>query len=110
MPHQIDSNNPFVYLQKSLIHSFLKSKIVLLLLTSANNKIESEMAYNTTATLVKLAGTDYVDFVKRQDIFGRISWFKNSFDHLDVKLKLFKRVKNKEFRLAQNMKVGEADF
>ena len=69
------------------------------------------MAYNTTATLDKLTCTDYVDFGKCQDRFGRISWSKNSFDYLDVKLKVFKREdKNAEFRLRQNLSMGETDF
>ena len=61
-------------------------------------------------TLDKLACTDYVDFGKCQDRFGRISWSKNSFDYLHVKLKVFKRDENKQFRLAQNLTMGEADF
>ena len=68
------------------------------------------MAFNTTASLDKLACTDYVDFGKCQDRFGRISWSKTSFDYLDVKLKVFKRDKNKQFRLAQNLTMGEAVF
>ena len=68
------------------------------------------MAYNTTATLGKLTCTDYVDFGKCQDRFGRISWSKNSFDHLDVKFKLFKKDENEQFGLAQNLTMGEADF
>ena len=35
------------------------------------------MAYNTTASLDKLTCTDYVDFGKCQDRFGRFSWSKN---------------------------------
>ena len=65
------------------------------------------MAYNTTETL---ACINYVDFAKAQDRFGRISWSKNSFDYLDVKLKVLKRDENKQFRLAQNLELGEADF
>ena len=68
------------------------------------------MAYNITASLGKLACTDYVDFGKCQDRFGRISWSKNSFDYWDVKLKVFKTDENKQFRLAQNLTMGEADF
>ena len=68
------------------------------------------MAYNTTTTLDKLACTDYVDFGKCQDRFGQFSWSKNSFNYLDVKVKVFKKDENKEFRLAQNLKMGEADF
>ena len=68
------------------------------------------MAYNTTATVDKLACTDYVDFGKCQDRFGRISWSKNSFDYLDMKLKVFKRDENKQFRLPQKLTMREADF
>ena len=68
------------------------------------------MTYNNTATLEKLASTNSVDFGKFQDRFGRNSWSKNSFDYLDVKLKKFKKDENKQFRLAQNLTLGEADF
>ena len=69
------------------------------------------MAYNTTASLDKLACTDYVDFGKSQDRFGRFSWTKNDSNSLDNKLKVFKREeKNAEFRLRQNLSMGEADF
>ena len=68
------------------------------------------MTYNTTATLDKLTCTDYVDFGKCQDRFGRISWSKNFFDYLEVKLKVFKKDENKQFRLAQNLTTGEAYF
>ena len=68
------------------------------------------MAYNSTAHLDKLACTDYVDFGKCQDRFGRDSWSKNSFDYLDVKLKMSKRDENKQFRLAQNLTMGQANF
>ena len=107
MLNQIDYKYQFVHLQKSLFLSFLYNEVVLL--TSPNNKIESEVAYNTTASLDKVACTDYVDFGKCQDRFGRISWSKNSFDHMDVKLKVFKRDENKQFRLPQNLRIGEAD-
>ena len=108
MPNQLDYKYQFVYRQKSLFHSFLWNKVVLLFFP--NNKSEFELAYNTTATLDKLACTDYVDFGKCQDRFGRISWSKNFLDYLDVKLKLFKRDKNKQFRLAQNLTMGDADL
>ena len=68
------------------------------------------MAYNTTETLDKLTCTDYVDFGKCQDRFGRFSWSKNDSNYLDIKLKVFKREdKNAEFRLRQNLSMGEAD-
>ena len=69
------------------------------------------MAYNTTETLNKLTCTDYVDFGKSQDRFGRFSWTKNDSNYLDVNLKVFKREdKNAEFRLRRNLSMGEADF
>ena len=69
------------------------------------------MAYNTTKTLDKLACTDYVDFGKSQDRCGRFSWSKNDSNYLDIKLKVFKREDKKaEFRLRQNLLMGEADF
>ena len=68
------------------------------------------MAYNTTASLDKLTCTDYVDFGKVQDRFGRFSCSKNDSNYLDVKLKVFKKDDNKQFRLVQNLTMGEADF
>ena len=69
------------------------------------------MAYNTAASLDKLTCTDSVDFGKSSDRFGRFSWTKNDSNYLDIKLKVFKReVKNAEFRLRQNLSMGEADF
>ena len=52
-----------------------------------------------------------MDFGKCQDRFGSFSWTKNDSNYLDIKLKVFKREdKNAEFRLTQNLSVGEADF
>ena len=69
------------------------------------------MAYNTTASLDKLTCTDYVDFGKSLDIFGRFSWTRNDSSYLDIKPKVFKREdKNAEFRLRQNLSMGEVDF
>ena len=68
------------------------------------------MAYNTSASLDKLTCTDYVDFGKCQDRFGRFSWSKNDSNYLDVKLKVFRKDDKKEFRLVQNLTMGEADF
>ena len=58
----------------------------------------------------KLTCTDNVDFGKCQDIFGRFFWSKNDSNYLDVKLKVFNKDDNKEFRLVQNLTMGEADF
>ena len=68
------------------------------------------MAYNTTASKDKLTCTDYVDFGKCQDRFGRFSWSKNGSNYLDVKLKVFKQDDNKELRQVQNHTMGEADY
>ena len=68
------------------------------------------MAYNTTASLDKLTCTDYVDFGKCQDSFGQFSWSKKDSHYLDVKLKVFKKDDNKEFRLVQKLTMGETDF
>ena len=79
----------FVQLSFSKIHSLLSAIIIL---------SRSPMAYSLTAFLDKLACTDYVDFGKSQDRFGRFSWSKNDSNYLDIKLKVFKRKdKNAEF-------------
>ena len=102
----------YCFFQKSLFHSFLLSKlVVLLLLVSLNNKIASELSNNTTATSDKLSCTNYVDFGKSQERFGRLSWSKNNSNYLDIKLKVFKREnKNAKFRMRRNFTLGEADF
>ena len=68
------------------------------------------MAYNTTASLEKLTCTNYVDFGKCQDRFGKLSWSKNDSNYLDKKLKVFRKDHKKEFRLVQKLTIGEADF
>ena len=68
------------------------------------------MADNTTASLDKLTCTDYVDFGKCRDKFGRFSSSKNDSNYLDVKLKVFRKDDKKEFRLVQNLTMEEADF
>ena len=81
------------------------------LLSATTILSRSPMAYNTTETLEKLTCTDYVDFGKSQDRFGRFCWSKNDSNYLDIKLKVFKREdKNAEFRLRQNHSTVEADF
>ena len=91
-----------VQLHFSKINSLLSATIIL---------SRSPTAYNTTETLDKLVSTDYVDFGKCQDRFGRFSWSENDSNYLDSKLKVFKReVKKAEFRLSQNLSRGEADF
>ena len=68
------------------------------------------MVYNITASLDKLTSTNYVDFGKCHDSFGQFSWSKNDSNYLDVKLKVFKKGDNTEFRLVQNLKMREAEF
>ena len=69
------------------------------------------MAYNTTETLKKLACTDYVDFGKCQDNFERFFLSKIDSNYLDITLKVFNREdKIVQFRLKQNLSMGEADF
>ena len=68
------------------------------------------MAYNTTASLDKLTCTDYVDFGKCQDRFGRLSWSKRDSNYLDVKLKVFRKDDKKDFRLVQKLTMGKTDF
>ena len=68
------------------------------------------MANNTTASLDKLNCTNYVDFGKCQDRFGRFPWSKNDSNYLDVKLKVFRKDDKKQFRLVQNLTMGEANF
>ena len=93
-----------------IIVQFLFSKISSLL-SATSILSRSPMAYNTTETLDKLICSNYVDFGKCQDRFGRISWSKSDSNYLDIKLKVFKREdKNAEFRLRQNFSMGEADF
>ena len=47
---------------------------------------------------------------KYQDKFGHFSWSKIDSNYLDVELNVFKKDDNKEFRLVQNLTMGEADF
>ena len=68
------------------------------------------MAYNTTVSLVKPTCTDYVDFGNCQDRLGLFCWSKIDSNYLEVKLKVFKKDDNKEFRLVQNHTMGERDF
>ena len=83
------SSQIIVQLSFSKINSLLSATSIL---------PRSPMAYNITAFLNKLACTDYVDFGKSQDRFGRLSWSKNNSNYLDIKLKVFKREeKNAEF-------------
>ena len=105
----LTSTKAVIY-SSQIIVQFLFSKIKSLL-SATSILSRSPMAYNTTETLDKLTCTDYVDFGKCQDRFGRISWSKIDSNYLDINLKVFKREdKNAEFRMRQNLSMGEADF
>ena len=88
--------------------SFIHKNKSLLSATSILSR--SPMIYNTTAYLDQLTYTDYVDFGKCQDRFGRFFWSKNDSNYWDAKLKVFRKDDKKEFRLVQNVSMGEADF
>ena len=95
------SSQIFVQFSFSKINSLLSATSIL---------SRSPMPYNTIETLDKLASTDFVDFGKSQDRFGCFFWSKNDSNYLDIKLKVLKREdKNAEFRLRQNLSIGEAD-
>ena len=96
------SSQIIVQLPLSKINSLLSATSIL---------SRSPMACNTTASFDKLTCTDYVDFGKSSDRFGRFALTKKFSNYLDFKLKVFKRQdKNAEFRLRQNLSMGEADF
>ena len=96
-----------VQLQNHSLIFFHKTKS----LPSASSILSrSPVAYNATASLDKPTCTDYVDFGKCQDRIGRFFWSKNDSKYLDVRLKILKKNDNKEFRLVQNLTMGEADF
>ena len=80
------------------------------LLSATGSLFRSPIARNTTASLDKLTCTDYVDIFNCQDGFGRFSWSKDDSNYLDVKLELFKKDDNKDFRLVQNFTMEEEDF
>ena len=80
------------------------------LLSATSILSRSPMAHNTTISLDKLTCTNYVDYGKCQERFGQFLWSQNDSYYLDVKLKVFRKDVNKEFRLVQNLTMGEADF
>ena len=100
----------FISNEKQLqIHSLTFIHEIISLFSATSILSVSRMAYNTTAFLDKLTCTDYVDFGKCQDRFGQFSWSKIDSHFLDVKLKMFNKNDNREFRPVQNLTMGEAD-
>ena len=76
------------------------------LLTRTSREMESAM----NAALDKSLCTDFVDFGKHQDRFGRFSWFKNEKNYLEIHFKVFKKDIAKEFKLYQCVSLGQYDF
>ena len=68
------------------------------------------MASNTSASMDKLTWADYVDFQKHQVRIRQFSWSEKDSNCLDVELNIFKKDKNKDFRLVQTLTMGESDF
>lgn len=65
------------------------------------------------ASLDKLSCTDFVDFGKNGDRFGRLSWSqteKNDNKYIEIQLKVFRKDVNGEFRKHQQINLGEGDF
>ena len=83
------SSQIIVQLSFSKINSLLSATSIL---------SRSPMAYNATDSLDKLTCTEYVDFDKSPDGFGRFFWTKNDSNCLDIQLKMFNRGnRNAEF-------------
>ena len=68
------------------------------------------MAYNNTASVGKLTCTDYLDFGTRQIRVGLASLTKIDSNHMGVKIKVFEKDDNNDFRMVQNFRMGEANF
>ena len=71
------------------------------------------MFFNITSVLDKTSCTDYVDFGKNADRFGRISWSqfeKDNQKYLDIQLTVFQKDDKGDFRRHQQIKLGVFDF
>ena len=71
------------------------------------------MIFNIPTALDKTSCTDYVDFGKNADRFGRISWSqieKDNQKYLDIQLKVFRKDDKGDFRRHQQIKLGVFDF
>ena len=80
------------------------------LLSATSTVSRSLMACNITASLDNLKCTNYVDCGKCQDWFGWFAWSKNDSNHLDVKVKVFKKDDYKDLRLEQNNTMRKSDL
>ena len=71
------------------------------------------MNFNNTSALDKTSCTEYVDFGKNVDRFGRISWSqieKDNQNYLDIQLKVLRKDDKGDFRRHQQIKLGVFDF
>ena len=71
----------------------------------------SAMAQNTFAFLHKLICTNFVDFRKSEDKFGRFSLSKKDSNYLNLNQhQVLKRDRNRDFRRVPNLTMGEEDL
>ena len=75
-------------------------------LTRTSREMESAM----NATLDKPLCTDFVDFGKHHDRFGRFSWTKNKKNYLEIHFKVFKRDIANAIKRYQCVSLGQYDF
>ena len=71
------------------------------------------MIFNISSALDKTSCTDYVDFGKNADRFGRISWSqieKSNQKYLDIQLQDFQKDDKGDFRRHQLIKLGVFDI
>ena len=71
------------------------------------------MIFNITSALDKTSCTDYLDFGKNADRFGRISWSQIENDnqkYQDIQLKVFREDDKGDFHRHQQIKLGVFDF
>ena len=71
------------------------------------------MSFNFNSALYKTSCTDYADFGKKADRFGRIFWSqieKGNQKYLDIQLKVFRKDDTRNFRRHQKINLGVLDF
>ena len=95
------------------IHYFILQSTIKLLLSLSPLLAQIEMNYNATAAVDKLTCTDFVDFGKYEDRFGRISWSKvenYGREYLQIQLKVFRKDESGEYKKHQQLNMSESDF
>ena len=68
------------------------------------------MIYKTSGSLYKLICTDYVDFEKNQDHFGRLSVSKNDSNYSVVNIRNMGREDNRDFRQVSNLNMEGSEL